>query len=58
MLLLVLAFLDEILNPPTFENLLSKLPIPLTYNQFASVAYISLAILIILYLLCEKFFAE
>ena len=58
MLVGVFAFLAEILNPPTFENLLSKLHIPWTIEQFSLVATISVAISFILCLLLEKFFEE
>ena len=52
-----LGVLAEILNPPTFEKLLSKLNIPITYDRLLLAAYINLAVLIITYLLRRKFFA-
>ncbi|MFQ6963470.1 MAG: hypothetical protein ACLRR6_04985 [Oscillospiraceae bacterium] len=49
-----LGVLAEILNPPTFEKLLSKLNIPITYDRLLLAAYINLAVLIITYLLREE----
>ena len=52
----VFGVLAEILNPPTFEKFLSKLHIPLGYDRFLLIAYISVAIMIITYFLRKKFF--
>ena len=52
----ILGILAEILNPRTFEKLLSRLNIPLTFERFIMVAYISLAVCVITYLMREKFF--
>ena len=41
------GILAEILNPPIFEKLLAKLKIPLTYDNYLLVSYISLAIFIV-----------
>lgn len=52
----VIGILAEILNLPTFEKLLSKLNIPLNFDQYLLVAYISLAILFISICFAEVFY--
>ena len=44
------GILAEILNPPIFEKLLAKLKIPLTYDSYLLVSYISLAIFIVFHI--------
>ena len=44
------GILAEILNPPIFEKLLAKLKIPLTYDRYLLVSYISLAIFIVFHI--------
>ncbi len=50
------GILAEILNPPTFEKLLTKLKISLNFDSFLLVAYISVVVLIVTYFLRKKFF--
>ena len=52
------GILAEILNPPIFEKLLAKLKIPLTYDNYLLVSYISLAIFIVTYFILKKFFGD
>jgi len=52
----IFGILAEILNPPIFERLLTKLKFPLDYNSFLLIAYISCAVLIITYFIRTKFF--
>ena len=52
----IFGILAEILNPPIFERLLTKLKIPLDYNSFLLIAYISCAVLIITYFIRTKCF--
>ena len=52
----IFGILAEILNPPIFERLLTKLKIPLDYNSFLLIAYISCEALIITYFIRTKFF--
>lgn len=51
------GILAEILNPPIFEKLLAKLKIPLTYDNYLLVSYISLAIFIVTYFILKNFLA-
>lgn len=53
-----IGILAEILNPPTFEKLLTKLKIPLNFDSFLLVAYICAAVLIITYFIRKKFFGS
>lgn len=50
----------EILNPPKFESLLTKLSIPMNYNQYLHTSYVCFTVclltLIITLLIRKKFF--
>lgn len=51
-----LGFLAEIFGPPIIEKLLIQLGIPLNYDRFLLVAYISTAVLFVTYFVREKLF--
>lgn len=51
-----LGILAEIFGPPIIEKLLIQLGIPLNYDRFLLVAYISTAVLFVTYFVREKLF--
>lgn len=51
-----LGILAEILGPPIIEKLLIQLGIPLNYDRFLLVGYISTAVLFVTYFVREKLF--
>ena len=54
----VIGIVAELLNPPVFEKLLSKLNIPLNYDELWMIGWINLAVFIITNLVKKYFFGE